>query len=119
MSSLEARRGLGSSPQAAPQDEEFPPATARLRELLLSKPAAGVTAAEAAAMNFAQLRDALLAVAPLDKGHVVEVNRAEAEFWRRAQGYRVDWSDKILGFECGGQQWVSAGRQVASALHTP
>merc|ERR1719460_1389053 len=57
-------------------------------------------------MNFAQLRDALLAVAPLDKGHVVEVNRAEAEFWRRAQGYRVDWSDKILGFECGGQQWV-------------
>ena len=25
----------------------------------------------------------------------------------RAGGYRIDWSDKLLGFECGGQQWVS------------
>ncbi len=23
------------------------------------------------------------------------------------RSYRVDWSDKLLGFECGGQQWVS------------
>ena len=58
-------------------------------------------------MNFAQLRDALLALAPLERSHVVAVNTAEAEFWRRSQGFRVDWSDKLLGFECGGQQWVS------------
>ena len=58
-------------------------------------------------MNFAQLRDALLALAPLDKEHVVAVNRAEAEYWRRSEGHRIDWSDKLLGFECGGQQWVS------------
>ena len=32
-----------------------------------------VSAQEAADMNFAQLRDALLAVAPLDKGHVAKV----------------------------------------------
>jgi len=95
-------------------------------------------------MNFAQLRDALLELAPLDKSHVADVNRAEAAFWKRSQGARfprsqapapphrfprhagpapplamrsrragpfsqarVDWSDRILGFECGGQQWVS------------
>merc|ERR1712023_346710 len=58
-------------------------------------------------MNFAQLRDALLALAPLDRAHVIEVNQAEAAFWTSNQGYRVDWSDKLLGFECGGQQWVS------------
>lgn len=54
-----------------------------------------------------QLRDALLALNPLDKQHVIEVNRAEASFWRASEGFRVDWSDKLLGFECGGQQWVS------------
>ena len=47
-------------------------------------------------MSFAQLRDALIALAPLDKQHIVEVNRAEAEFWKRSEGYRVDWSDKVL-----------------------
>eukprot|EP00966_Prymnesium_polylepis_P178900 4142251-Prymnesium_polylepis.1 len=62
-------------------------------------------------MNFAQLRDGLIALDPLNKEHVIEINRAEAEFWKRAGGYRVDWSDKLLGFECGGQQWVSEVRQ--------
>ena len=37
-------------------------------------------------MNFAQLRDALLALAPHDKAHVVAVNRAEAAFWEASQG---------------------------------
>ena len=58
--------------------------TRPLRELLLAKSGA-VPAAEAAAMSFAQLRDSLLALAPLDKAHVTSVNRAEAEFWRRSQ----------------------------------
>eukprot|EP00316_Scyphosphaera_apsteinii_P004299 CAMPEP_0119314704 /NCGR_PEP_ID=MMETSP1333-20130426/33735_1 /TAXON_ID=418940 /ORGANISM="Scyphosphaera apsteinii, Strain RCC1455" /LENGTH=512 /DNA_ID=CAMNT_0007319875 /DNA_START=93 /DNA_END=1631 /DNA_ORIENTATION=- len=87
-----------------PPDESF--ATAPLRELLLCKTST-VSPAAAAEMNFAQLRDALLALNPLDKSHVVEVNRAEAQFWQRSEGHRIDWSDKILGFECGGQQWVS------------
>ena len=26
---------------------------------------------------------------------------------RRSQGSRIDWSDRVLGFDCGGQQWVS------------
>lgn len=53
------------------------------------------------------MRDKLLALDPLDKDHVVKVNQAEAEFWRKSEGYRVGWSDEILGFDCGGQQWVS------------
>jgi hypothetical protein len=31
---------------------------------------------------------------------------AEAEFWKRASGVRILPSEKILAFECGGQQWV-------------
>jgi len=58
------------------------------------------------AMNFGQLRDVLLAVAPLDPEHVKAVNKAEALFWEASSGTRVDWSHKVLGFECGGEQWV-------------
>ncbi|CAB4286503.1 unnamed protein product [Prunus armeniaca] len=58
-------------------------------------------------LSFTELRDKLLALDPLDKDHVVKVNQAEAEFWRKSEGYRVGWSDEILGFDCGGQQWVS------------
>jgi hypothetical protein len=32
--------------------------------------------------------------------------QAEAEYWRRSEGYRTGWSDQLLGFDCGGQQWV-------------
>lgn len=35
------------------------------------------------------------------------MNKAEAEYWKKSEGYRVGWSDEILGFDCGGQQWVS------------
>jgi len=77
------------------------------------------TAADASRMNFAQLRDALLALAPLNREHVVAVNRAEAAYWKNAQGWRIDWSDKILGFECGGQQWVSEVAMPCGTLSTP
>ena len=66
---------------------------------------------DATGMGFGQLRDELLKVAPLDLEHVKRVNRAEAEFWKRNAGTRCDWSDQILGFDCGGQQpcarWLS------------
>ncbi|KAJ9181024.1 hypothetical protein P3X46_009200 [Hevea brasiliensis] len=58
-------------------------------------------------LSFTELRDKLLALDPLNKDHVIKVNHAEAEFWRKSEGYRVGWSDEILGFDCGGQQWVS------------
>lgn len=57
-------------------------------------------------MTFFQLRDVLLRHDPLDFEWVKRVNEVEGEFWKRCEGYRVGWSDEILGFDCGGQQWV-------------
>merc|ERR1712136_597270 len=56
--------------------------------------------------NFATLREKLLAIAPLDTDHVAKVNTAEAEFWRLSTGERIADSTQVLGFECGGSQWV-------------
>lgn len=65
-----------------------------------------VPAIEVDGLSATQLRDALLAKAPLDPRWVRKVNAAEAEYWRNSQGTRVGWSDEILGFDCGGEQWV-------------
>jgi L-galactono-1,4-lactone dehydrogenase len=94
-----------------------------LRDLLRTTEAVAPGTAAAAAintLNFAALRDRLLAAAPLDAHHVRACNRAEAEFWRRAQGVsNVDWSDRVLGFECGGQQWVNEVALPAGTLSAP
>lgn len=58
-------------------------------------------------LSFTELRDKLLALDPLNRDFVIRINKAEAEYWKRKEGYRVGWSDQILGFDCGGQQWVS------------
>ena len=57
-------------------------------------------------LSFADLRTLLLEDNALDVEYVKEVNKAEAEFWKRSEGYRVGFSDEILQFDCGGQQWV-------------
>lgn len=62
--------------------------------------------AKVANLSFSQLRDVLLDHAPLDLAHVKRVNVAEAEFWKRSEGHRLDDSTNILGFDCGGEQWV-------------
>ena len=54
-------------------------------------------------MGFGELRDALLAFDPLSMEHVKRVNKAEAEFWRRSEGYQTKPSDQLLQFDCGGQ----------------
>ncbi|CAA7388563.1 unnamed protein product [Spirodela intermedia] len=69
--------------------------------------------------SFTELRDKLLALDPVNKDHVVKVNQAEAEFWRKSEGYRVGWSDEILGFDCGGQQWVSENCFPVGTLAKP
>merc|ERR1712153_171007 len=74
--------------------------------LLLTERQPQLADLELCAMNFAQLRDELLAADPLDPHWVARVNRAEAEFWKGSTGSRVNWSDQVLGFECGGEQWV-------------
>ncbi|KAH7511782.1 hypothetical protein FEM48_Zijuj12G0019200 [Ziziphus jujuba var. spinosa] len=70
-------------------------------------------------LSFTELRDKLLALDPLNKDHVIKVNKAEAEFWRKSEGYRVGWSDEILGFDCGGQQWVSETCFPAGTMAKP
>lgn len=37
---------------------------------------------------------------------VAKVNQVEAAYWKMSSGYRLDESTQILGFDCGGQQWV-------------
>jgi L-galactono-1,4-lactone dehydrogenase len=56
--------------------------------------------------SFAQLRDIALGTNPLSLDHVKRVNAAEAKYWTAAQGTRVGDSTDILGFDCGGEQWV-------------
>ena len=125
--------GNGGNGGGGSKDEDAaPPVTARvdsgyalepLRALL--RKTEGVAEGSAAtdaidALNFAALRDRLLASAPLDVAHVRACNRAEAEFWRRSQAFsKVDWSDQILGFECGGQQWVNEVALPAGSLQAP
>lgn len=60
-----------------------------------------------AGLSFADLRTLILATGPLDLDTVKACNAAEADFWRRSQGItKIDYSDRVLGFDCGGQQWV-------------
>ena len=47
--------------------------------------------------------DSLLAFDPLDVEHVKRCNQAEADFWKRNEGYQTKPSDKLLQFDCGGQ----------------
>ncbi|KAI3667302.1 hypothetical protein L6452_42355 [Arctium lappa] len=74
---------------------------------------------EISSLTFTELRDKLLSLDPLNKDHVRKINQAEAEFWKRSEGYRVGWSDEILGFDCGGQQWVSETCFPAGTLSKP
>eukprot|EP00238_Polyblepharides_amylifera_P002554 CAMPEP_0196572266 /NCGR_PEP_ID=MMETSP1081-20130531/2344_1 /TAXON_ID=36882 /ORGANISM="Pyramimonas amylifera, Strain CCMP720" /LENGTH=515 /DNA_ID=CAMNT_0041889525 /DNA_START=412 /DNA_END=1959 /DNA_ORIENTATION=+ len=92
---------------------------APLRELLLEVGGAKFKSEETTDLNFAQLRDALLSMDPLNVNHIRRVNAAEAVFWRNHQGSRVDWSPRVLGFECGGEQWVSEVAFPAGSVHSP
>ncbi|CAI5704245.1 unnamed protein product [Peronospora effusa] len=56
--------------------------------------------------SFTKMRDKLLEINPLDKKHVIRVNEVEKQFWKLNEGYRVAYSDDIIGFDCGGQQLV-------------
>jgi len=85
--------------EALPEKERVGPLKKLLQEL---NPKCGNLEGD----NFAQLREKLLVLDPLNPDHVARVNRAEAEFWKLSSGERVADSTQILGFECGGSQWV-------------
>jgi len=76
------------------------------RRLLRQRESIAIPEDEIEGMSATQCRDALLAASPLDAKWVAEVNSAEAKYWLASAGTRTGWSDEILGFDCGGQQWV-------------
>lgn len=79
-------------------------ATSHLCSLLRTKTASSDEPLDS--LSFTQLRDRLLELDPLGLPHVREVNQAEAAYWEASSGYRIDDSVNVLGFDCGGQQWV-------------
>ncbi|GLC43145.1 hypothetical protein PLESTM_001435600 [Pleodorina starrii] len=96
---------VAPAPATTPSDgaAEAPPSTSPTptsTSAPTSDPWVGLTAT--------QLRDALLAAGPgpLDPQWVAAVNAAEADYWRRSSGVRLGFSDELLAFDCGGQQWV-------------
>jgi len=85
--------------------KQFEPLTNLLRELQ-KKHHTVVKDDEIDGMGFGELRDALLSFDPLSVEHAALCNEAEAKFWKRSEGYQIQPSDKLLQFDCGGQQWV-------------
>jgi len=57
-------------------------------------------------LSFGDIRNELIAINPTSIDHIRRVHEVEIEFWKHSQDTRVDSSDKILGFDCGGHQWV-------------
>lgn len=77
------------------------------KKLLMSHERCVLTKEQIEGLSFVTIRDELLALDPLNVEWIRKVNEAEASYWRKCQGARIDWSDRILQFDCGGQQWVS------------
>lgn len=70
-------------------------------------------------MGMGELRDKLLDINPLSTPWIRKVNAAEHEFWKLAQGTRCLPSDKLLQFDCGGQQWVQEVCFPTGSLASP
>lgn len=106
-----AKPGAVAKP-AVPEQERVLPLQQLLREL---NPECGSLEGD----NFATLREKLLVLDPLNPDHVARVNRAEADFWRASTGERIADSTEILGFECGGVQWVLENCFPAGTIEKP
>ena len=104
-------------PPACEVDAQLAPFRDLYREQMLGAQPQGAPPVEAYGMT--ELRDKLLALAPLNRDWVTRVNLAEAEVWRRSQGRRVAPSEDILGFDCGGAQWVSETALPAGSRDSP
>ena len=86
---------------------QFEPLHKLLQILLDNKPDFDIDEGTINEMGFGDLRDLILALGNmLDPDHIKRCNKAEREFWVKAQGLRVRPSDELLQFDCGGQQWV-------------
>ncbi|KAL2607460.1 hypothetical protein R1flu_026033 [Riccia fluitans] len=74
---------------------------------------------ELSELSFTEFRDILISLDPLNREHIVNINKVEAQYWKLNEGYRTGYSDEILGFDCGGQQWVSEIAFPAGKLKKP
>lgn len=97
------QEGEIEEPSKIPMEDRLNPLTT----LLKSHPNNKLSDDKIQQLSFTSLRDHLLALDPLNSSWVQKVNKSEANFWRQSKGIRIDWSDQILQFDCGGQQWVS------------
>mmetsp|Transcript_627 Transcript_627/g.1021 ORF Transcript_627/g.1021 Transcript_627/m.1021 type:complete len:387 (+) Transcript_627:1071-2231(+) len=89
------------------RDEQLAPLRGLLRKLLQNKPDTSMDEETINGMGFGDLRDVILASGNmLDPDHIKRCNKAESEFWAKAQGIDIAPSDQKLQFDCGGQQWV-------------
>jgi len=90
------------------RDEQLAPLRGLLRKLLENKQDTSSLDEETInGMGFGDLRDVILASGNmLDPDHIKRCNKAEREFWMKAQGVEIAPSDQKLQFDCGGQQWV-------------
>ena len=89
------------------RSEQVQPLHNLLKSLLRNRPEMTIDDETINGMGFGDLRDLILALGNmLDPEHIKQCNKAEKEFWFKAQGLRVLPSDQLLQFDCGGQQWV-------------
>ena len=93
--------------------------TLPLRNLLSEVRSEAYMSSVGKTLSFSQLREQLLDVDPLDAQWVVRVNEAEMKYWEAVGGERIGWSDEILGFDCGGSQWVFEVCLPAGSLESP
>jgi L-galactono-1,4-lactone dehydrogenase len=89
------------------REEQLEPLRKMLQTLAKNTPDVTIDEDTINGMGFGDLRDLILAYGNmLDPDHIKRCNKAEREFWVRAQGLQVLPSDQLLQFDCGGQQWV-------------
>ena len=104
---------LELSKERQQHEEDFPPSLVTSSSVVTK-----YTTESIVGMGFGELRDALLAFDPLNVDHVKRVNKAEAEFWRKSEGYQTKPSDQLLQFDCGGQvRYNNSGILHAIDIH--
>ncbi|GMH33834.1 hypothetical protein BSKO_01668 [Bryopsis sp. KO-2023] len=115
------KEGFTPPPTTSPETAKLAtlPAINLLKEVAKDGKIGSHPLSEVEEMTFFEMRDVLLGLDPLDVEWVKKVNKVEAEFWKRSEGYRVGWSDEILGFDCGGQQWVLEVAMPAGTVSRP
>jgi L-galactono-1,4-lactone dehydrogenase len=70
-------------------------------------------------LSYTQLRSELLALEPDKVNHVKKVNGTDAYYWLHNENVRIDDIDRILIFDCGGDQWVSEVALPCGTLKEP